>query len=95
MLGLLYFLAPFALLRDGLRDIVAQPGCRSGRREALATRFAIAMTNLPLLIVLVLAGGPALATALLLTVALVVAEAVPPLRLRTGPAPTCSSRACC
>ncbi len=85
--GLLYFLAPFALLRGGLRDIHA-PGNDPDRPDALATRFAVAVINLPFLFVLALAGGPAAAAALLLTVALVVAEAAPPARpphpTRTG-----------
>ena len=58
VLGTLYFLGPFHLLIHGV-DPSAVPAER-----ARSTRFAIALTNLPLLAVLVLLGGAAAGLAL-------------------------------
>lgn len=75
VVGTAYFLLPFALLRHGLDD----------PDPAGTTRIAIAVTNLPLIALLVLLGGPAAGMAVLLTVALVIADVTPPLRLRDRP----------
>jgi len=71
VLGTLYFTAPFALLRNGM----AEPD-PSG-----TTRAAIAITNLPILFVLVLAGGAGIGIVLLLTIALAFADTLEPLHL--------------
>lgn len=75
VLGTLYFLLPFALLRHGLAD----------PDPTGTTRAAIAVTNLPIIAAVVLLGGPAAGMLLLLTVAVAVADATPPLRLRDRP----------
>lgn len=75
IVGVLYFTLPFGLLRHGL-DEVDPDG---------TTRAAIAVTNLPLLAALVLLGGAATGMAALLTVAVAVADVLPPLRLRDRP----------
>ena len=84
LLGLVFFTAPFALLRHGLLDI-HRPGADPDRPEARTTRMALVVVTLPFLVVLALAGGVAVAVCLLLAVALVVADAAPPMRLRDRP----------
>ena len=67
----------------------AHPRRRPERRcppsERRSTRFAIALTNLPLLALLVLLGGAAAGVALLLTVGAALAYSVPPIRTRARP----------
>jgi 4-hydroxybenzoate polyprenyltransferase len=83
-LGMLYFLGPFGLLVHGMADVAADD--RAGRAgRANATRFAIAATNLPLLVPLVLLSGPAGAVALLATVGTGIAWSTAPARTRERP----------
>jgi 4-hydroxybenzoate polyprenyltransferase len=79
VLGTLYFLGPIHLLINGV-----DPGAVPAER-ARSTRFAIAVTNLPLLALLVLLGGAAAGLALLVTVGMALAYSVPPLRTRARP----------
>jgi lycopene elongase/hydratase (flavuxanthin-forming) len=79
ILGTLYFLGPFHLLLQG-----ADPSAVPAER-ALLTRVAIALTNLPLLALLVLLGGASTGVALLVTVGAALAYSVPPIRTRERP----------
>ncbi len=79
ILGTLYFLAPFHLLLRGVDPSAVPP------ERARVTRFAIALTNLPLLAILVLLGGATAGLALLLTVGAALAYSVPPIRTRDRP----------
>ena len=79
VLGTLYFLAPFHLLLRG-----ADPSAVPVERAPL-TRVAIALTNLPLLALLVLLGGAAAGFAFLVTVGVALAYSVPPIRTRDRP----------
>ena len=93
ILGTLYFLGPYNLLLYG--SDVGQ----GRRRKAVPperirqVRLAIALTNLPFLVVLVLLGGTAAGVALLLAVAAALAYSVPPLRTRVRPIPGAVTRA--
>jgi hypothetical protein len=82
LLGVIYFLGPFNLLRYGL-DAIASAD--QGEHDPAAVRFAIATTNLPLLAAMVLFGGAAVGFVLIVTLALVVAETTNPIRLRCRP----------
>jgi hypothetical protein len=82
VVGTLYFLGPINLLRRGLDDVARGD---PDRPEARSMRVAIAVTNLPFLVVLVLLGGATAGLALLATVALVIAETTRPIRLRSRP----------
>jgi hypothetical protein len=84
VLGTVYFLGPFNMLRYGLDD--AGRGDPQ-RIDAVATRVAIAAINLPFQVALVVLGGAAVGFALLVTIALVIAETTPPIRLRDRPLP--------
>ncbi len=81
-LGAVYFLGPFNLLRHGL-DAIARPD--STALDPASVRVAIALTGLPLLAALVVLGGPAVGLALIVTLALVVAETTKPIRFRDRP----------
>ncbi len=78
VLGTVYFLGPYNLLIHGLE---------SGPTEAASRtiRLAIALTNLPLLAILVLLGGPTAGLAMLVAVATALAYSVPPVRARGRP----------
>ena len=78
VLGTLYFLFPYNLLLHGL-----EPGATTDASRT--TRLAIALTNLPLLAVLVLLGGPTAGVAWLVAVAAALAYSVPPIRARARP----------
>jgi 4-hydroxybenzoate polyprenyltransferase len=78
VLGTLYFLGPYNLLLHGLEDVPTQDASRTAR-------LAIALTNLPLLAVLVLLTGPTAGFAMLLAVAVALAYSVPPIRARGRP----------
>ncbi len=82
VLGAIYFLGPFNLLRNGL-DAVARTD--PAGLDPVAVRFAIAITNLPLLAAVVLLGGPAAGLVLIVILALVVAETTEPIRLKGRP----------
>ena len=100
ILGTLYFTGPYNLLLHGLDvghrtwgladpvptaqdlDDGSEPGALA---HARLTRLMIALTNLPLLAVLVLLGGPTAGVALLLTVAAAIAYSMPPIRLSARP----------
>jgi 4-hydroxybenzoate polyprenyltransferase len=99
ILGTLYFMGPYNLLLHGLDaghrtwsladpratadvDPDTDPATRDGAR---LTRLAIALTNLPFVVVLVLLGGAAAGLALLLAVAAAVAYSMPPIRTSGRP----------
>jgi hypothetical protein len=84
VLGLLFFLGPFQLLHHGLAEIHAT-AADPERPAAMATRVAIAAVCLPLLTIVILAGGPAAGVVLLALVALAAADVSPPAHLRTRP----------
>jgi 4-hydroxybenzoate polyprenyltransferase len=94
ILGTLYFLGPYNLLIHG--SDVGQ-GRRRGKiappERVRQVRLAIALTNLPFLVVLVLLGGTAAGVALLLAVAAALAYSVPPVRTRVRPIPGAVTRA--
>lgn len=83
LLGAFFFTLPFGLLRHGLLDLGG--GSDPAEPAAIATRAAIAVIALPLLVLLVLIGGAPAGFALLLTVAIALADGTPPLRLRSRP----------
>lgn len=99
ILGTLYFLGPYNLLLHGLdaghrtwaladprATADADPDSDATTRDgARLTRLAIALTNLPFLVVLVLLGGAAAGLALLLAVAAAVAYSMPPVRTSRRP----------
>ena len=86
VLGGLYFLGPYNLLLHGFDagGGTEDPEAASIARTRL-TRLAIALTNLPFLVILVLLGGPGAGLALLLAVAAGLAYSLPPLRTRERP----------
>jgi 4-hydroxybenzoate polyprenyltransferase len=78
VLGTVYFLGPYNLLIHGLEPGPTQDASRT-------VRLAIALTNLPLLAVLVLLSGPTAGFAMLVAVAAALAYSVPPIRARGRP----------
>ena len=80
VLGLVWLSLPYGLLRGGLEALVR------GDVPADAIRLAIAVTNLPLLAVLVLVGGASVGLAVATLLAVGVALAWPPIRLADRPA---------
>lgn len=82
VLGAIYFCGPFHLLRNGLAAIAHADA--TGLDPA-AVRFAIGVTNLPLLAAVVLLGGPGVGLVLIVTLGLVVAETTEPIRLQGRP----------
>ena len=80
LLGAVYFLGPYNLLLHGTDDLAGQPAAQANR-----TRAAIAVTNLPLLVILVFLAGAAAGVGLLLAVAAALAYSVPPIRTRDRP----------
>lgn len=95
--GTLYFLVPYNLLMYGLNDVfdyesdVRNPrkggleGLVLSRRWHRLTVTAAVVTNVPFLAVLLVAGSPASAVALAVTVFAVVAYSVPRLRFKERP----------
>ena len=71
IVGTLYFLAPYGLLRHGIRDLAERP------ITAGSTALAIAATNVPFLLVLGYLGGPPAALALLVTVGVALLPLLP------------------
>ena len=71
IVGTLYFLAPYGLLRHGIRDLAERPV------TAGSTALAIAATNVPFLLVLGYLGGPPAALALLVTVGVALLPLLP------------------
>ncbi len=82
VLGTLYFLGPYNLLLHGSDAGASTAEPTAGRRS---TRLAIAVTNLPFLVALVLLGGPAGGLAMLVTVAVALAYSTPPVRTADRP----------
>jgi 4-hydroxybenzoate polyprenyltransferase len=80
VLGTIYFLGPYNLLRYGLDDI-GRHDPEWGRR----TRLTIAIANLPPLILLVWLAGAAAGLGLAIAVAVVIVSAVPPMRTTDRP----------
>ncbi len=78
LVGVLYFLLPFDLLVQGIDELSVPEAARR-------TRIAIAATNLPFLVVLVLWGGALAGLALALAIAAAIAYSVPPIRLKGRP----------
>ena len=78
LLGTLYFLLPYNLLLHGLDGVASPEAVRT-------TRLAIALTNLPILAVLVLLGGASAGVGLLLVVAVALAASLPPIQARHRP----------
>ena len=78
LVGVLYFLLPFDLLVQGIDELSVPEAARR-------TRIAIAATNLPFLVVLVLWGGVLAGVALALAIAAAIAYSVPPIRLKGRP----------
>ncbi len=75
VLGTIYFLAPFNLLRHGAPAVVGP----DGRPDPvmLPTILAIAVTNIPPLLVLGILGGPLTMVALIVTIGIALLPAVP------------------
>ena len=96
VVGILYFAAPFGLLCGGF-DAIARSAGRPDHASdvergdapdglpADAIRLAIAVTNVPLLVLLVLFGGPLGGAALAGAIAVAVARSWPPVRLLDRP----------
>ena len=88
VLGALYFFAPYGLLRDGLAAIDA-PARADGTpvtpEVAQRIRIAIAVTNLPLLILIVLASGGVAGLGYALAALVAVIDGAAPLRTRDRP----------
>jgi hypothetical protein len=84
-IGLLYFTAPFGLLRFGLPVATGREPPDPDGPSADAVRLAIAITNLPLLAVLVLLGGPLVGLALLAVVVLAWLATLPQLGMWSRP----------
>ncbi len=82
VVGALYFLAPFNLLRHGL-DAIARGD--PDAPDATSIRAAIAITNLPLLAALVWLAGAAAGLVLIATIVLVICETTRPIRFRERP----------
>jgi 4-hydroxybenzoate polyprenyltransferase len=80
IVGTLYFLGPYNLLWHG-----SDVGGAVPLERARLARLAIALTNLPFLVILVLLGGSAAGIALLLAVAAALAYSIPPIRTRARP----------
>jgi 4-hydroxybenzoate polyprenyltransferase len=78
LVGVLYFLLPFDLLVQGIDELSVPEAARR-------TRIAIAATNLPFLVILVLWGGALAGLALALAIAAAIAYSVPPIRLKGRP----------
>jgi len=78
LVGVLYFLLPFDLLVQGIDELSVPEAARR-------TRIAIAATNLPFLVVLVLWSGALAGIGLALAIAAAIAYSVPPIRLKGRP----------
>ena len=96
--GTLYFLGPYNLLMYGANDVFDYESDRANPRKQQAVEGgvvppdrrlllwgAIAVTNVPFIALLVWLGGPVVAVALILTVAVALAYSVPPLRTKEVP----------
>ena len=83
VLGVLYFLAPYGLVLFGLGPVDGADPLAVARAGRI--RLAIAATNLPLLIAIVLLSGAAAGLALALAVGAAIAWSVPPLRTKARP----------
>ena len=83
ILGALFFLGPFNLLRHGSAVVVGP----DGRLVAggLPTALAIAASNVPFVLVLAFMGGFAGTAALLVTIGLAIGPSLPPVRARLWP----------
>ena len=79
VVGIAWLSLPFGLLRGGLEGLVR------GDVAGDAVRFAIAVANLPLLVVLVLIGGASAGIAVAILIAIGIALVWPPLRLAGRP----------
>ena len=75
VIGTIYFLAPFNLLRHGVPAVVGPDGRPDP--TMLPTILAIAVTNIPPLMLLGILGGPLTVVALIVTVAIALIPAVP------------------
>ncbi|WP_081844402.1 prenyltransferase [Cellulomonas sp. URHE0023] len=96
-LGTVYFLIPYNLLMYGLNDVfdyasdLANPrkggieGAVLSERWHRVTLWSAVVTNVPFLVVLLAAGGPASAAVLAVSVFAVVAYSAPGLRLKERP----------
>jgi 4-hydroxybenzoate polyprenyltransferase len=98
LLGVIYFAASYNLLLYGINDLYDYESDRRNPRKggsvegglvapekATPLWIAIGLTNVPLLIALPLLGGPTVAPALLVTVAVALAYSVPPVRTKVIP----------
>ena len=80
ILGTLYFLGPYGLLLHGLDVVVGGPPERSR-----PMRIAIAVTNLPLLIAIVVLSGAAAGVGFALAVLVAIVATTPPLQTKQRP----------
>jgi hypothetical protein len=78
VLGTIYFLGPYNLLRHGVAALIGDDGRPTD--QALSTSIAIAVTNVPVLLALAYLGGPAGTLALVLAVGLATVPGVPAVR---------------
>ncbi|MBY6061324.1 prenyltransferase [Microbacterium esteraromaticum] len=97
LIGFLYFLVPYNFAMYGINDVfdyasdVANPrkggveGALLPRRLHTPTLWIAALTNIPFLVLLALAGGPAVWSALAVSAFAVVAYSAPGLRFKERP----------
>ena len=78
VVGALYFLVPFNLLRHGVGEVIDERGRPTV--AGLPMAIAIAVTNVPLLLVLAYLGGPAATLTLVVVIGVSIAAGVPLVR---------------